>query len=202
MATPKFIDQNSFIGELNIEFSNIVPDVQFAAFSAQFEIDTLSQVLGDKLYSDLLADLDINDEPVTQKFIDLLNGKDYRVDGNGRFISYKGLILMLNYLCYDAYVQHKETYPTPSGVAKPTVENSNRLTQGAVKNETTNKNYNKGVKYYNSVVFFVNEFEQTYFENSDYSYWTPKKMTPRHKYMIGQPFNSNFLPYQNCKSNC
>jgi len=70
----QFIDNSYFIGEINIK--NAWSDSQIIQAIDQYEKEILISLLGYKLYSLLIADCSTG-EPVTQKYIDLVNGVEF-----------------------------------------------------------------------------------------------------------------------------
>jgi hypothetical protein len=75
-----FIDSTYFVGEINIP--NAATETSLTQAITQYEKEILIKLLGYKLYSLLIADL-LNGVPQTQKYLDLVNGKEFTHYYNG-----------------------------------------------------------------------------------------------------------------------
>lgn len=80
------IDSTYFTGSINIP--NATSDAALAQAIDQYEKEILIQLLGYKLYSLLVADC-TNGVPATQKYLDLVNGKEFTHEINGEDITLK-----------------------------------------------------------------------------------------------------------------
>lgn len=167
---PKFIDIDDFIGETQIIGSSFEGgNDYFNDIAARKEQDYLLDCLGDKLYSDLLADL-VNDVPQTQKFIDLVNGVEY-LSCDERTVIYEGFKPMLRYFIYYDYVNTDYYRQMVSGAAIPSHENAKDLSDLQLA-KMTNQRWNAGIKFYNGIVRFVYEKNEDYLsESNDFCYW-------------------------------
>ena len=192
MATPKFLDQSQFTGEINILFQSDSIDKQFSDFAATFEKDVLTELLGITLYNEFIADINENNVPQTQKFIDLLNGVVYNLESNGRPIEYKGLLLMLQYLVFDAFIQSRNFTFTPNGTLSVDTENTKQVSNYDTKYKATRNIYNKGVRMYNEAILFVYEKRNDYFINGDTTFWIPKPLNSRHQIQTMQSSVNKF----------
>ncbi len=76
MAYGSFIDSTYFTGEIFIPGASA--DAQLTQAIAQYEKEVLLKLLGYPLYKLLIADCTgVGDVPVTQKYIDLVNGAEF-----------------------------------------------------------------------------------------------------------------------------
>lgn len=86
-----FIDRTYFVGEINIPNSD-KNEIVINQAIGQYEKEILIELLGYKLYSLLKSDLS-DSEPQTQRFIDLVNGKEYEatIGGKTTLLEWPGL---------------------------------------------------------------------------------------------------------------
>ena len=120
-----FIDSTYFIGEINIPnltgpASNAVNLTQAIA---QYEEEILIDLLGYKLYSLLIADLDAQKEPQSQIFKDLVNGAEFTHSylGVDTLLKWKGLKntskqSIIAYYTFFKYVERDVTHLSGAGV--------------------------------------------------------------------------------------
>ena len=169
-----FIEISDFIGQINLDLSsdsNVI--AQFEAFGRDIEEEILKELLNDKLYSDLIADLDGNEEPQTQIYIDLVNGKEY-TNPIGQTIIYEGLKKMLRFFIYEEYLDFIYSQNTSTGQMSSQNENSIPLTRGQLR-KVRSRIQNKAVKLYHKAAIFINDNYTDYFTGTDYAYWRPKE---------------------------
>jgi hypothetical protein len=81
-----FIDSSYFVGEINI--LNAWNEATLSQAIDQYEKEILIQLLGYKLYALLIADC-TGGIPATQKYLDLVNGKEFILDHYGEEITLK-----------------------------------------------------------------------------------------------------------------
>lgn len=115
----------------NYEIS--VPDSQFSDldnYITRFEKEVLTSLLGYELYKEVIAST-ATEGPI----FDLVNGKEYTVEFNGRdqLIKWNGLkntdkVSLIAYYVYFNYQKQKATIPVATGRGKPTHENSTPVT--------------------------------------------------------------------------
>lgn len=117
-----FIDSTYFKGEIAIPGAS--SETALTTAITQYEKEILIKLLGYKLYSLLEADL-VNDAPVTQKYIDLVNGKEFTLSYNGadHLVKWEGLIntakeSLLAYYVYYKYVERNITSFYGTGVSQ------------------------------------------------------------------------------------
>ncbi len=185
-------DINDFKGEINLDLSNDANVVaQFESMGTTWQKDILIDLLDDKLYNLLIADLDSNGEPQTQKYIDLVDGKTYNRP-SGKEKIYEGLTRMLNYFVYEMYLNNTWSNNVSTGQITNVNENSIKVNRADLRKVRADIQ-NKGVKLYNSVITYLNDENETYFtESNDYSFWHPKSKKFIGRITMGTPSNSYF----------
>lgn len=131
-------------------------------------------LLGDEIYLDLISDLDSDNKPQTQKYIDLINGKTY-VQTDGRNTVFCGIKTMLTYFVYSEYI--KNNISVQSGVGSVNLKpiNSDRTLRKNV-NYNAHLRWNKGVDLYN-----IEVYDYLLFYNSDFGNW---EFTKQSKYLL------------------
>ena len=119
-----FIDKTYFVHEINI------PDSDYSGLTAyitRYEKEVLQKLLGYELWKALDDDL-VDGEPQTQRFIDLVDGKDYTLS-SGETIRWNGLrnddkVSLIAYYTFYWYLRNKTTATSTLGEIRPNVENS------------------------------------------------------------------------------
>jgi hypothetical protein len=116
-----FIDSSYFVGEINIP--NASTDTSLTQAIDQYEKEILISLLGYKLYSLLIADL-VNGIPVTQIYLDLVNGAEFTYSFRGEDITLKweGLknsakVSLIAYYVFYKYVERDVTRYYGTGVS-------------------------------------------------------------------------------------
>ena len=116
------IDSTYFVGEINIP-TLPATDTSLTQAIAQYEKEILISLLGYKLYSLLQADLVLG-LPQTQKYIDLVNGKEFShtYGGNTYTIKWEGLVNSVKqspiaYYVFFKYVERDVTRLYGTGVS-------------------------------------------------------------------------------------
>jgi hypothetical protein len=117
-----FIDSTYFVGEINIP-TLPTSDTSLTDAITQYEKEILISLLGYKLYSLLIADLS-NGIPQTQKYLDLVNGKEFThtyggVDYTIKWEGLKNTALqsLIAYYVFFKYVERDVTRLYGSGVS-------------------------------------------------------------------------------------
>lgn len=118
-----FIDSTYFVGEINIP--NASTEAGLTQAMAQYEKEILVQLLGYKLYSLLMADCTgLGGIPVTQKYIDLVNGKEFSHEYGGETITLKwegfknsAKISLIAYYIFYRYLERDVTRLYGTGVS-------------------------------------------------------------------------------------
>lgn len=187
-----FLTINDFIGEVNLDLSNDANvQAQFEALGRQVQDDYLRDLLNDKLYNDLIADLDGSGNPQTQNFIDLVDGKTYLTPG-GATSNYEGLKRMLKYFVYSETLDFNWSRNVSTGQITNTNENSQTINRADLR-KVRSKIHNKAVNLYNSAGVFINDNYEDYFPNTDdYSFWLPRVKRYIGKITTVTPFNKHF----------
>jgi len=122
-----FIDSTYFVGEINIPNLSGTNSNATAIAQAitQYEKEILIELLGYKLYSLLIADCTgEGGVPVTQIYIDLVNGAEFDLDYGGETVTLKWEGLkntakqsLIAYYTYYKYVEREVTHLSGVGVA-------------------------------------------------------------------------------------
>ncbi|MFA5234191.1 MAG: hypothetical protein WC390_07310 [Sulfurimonas sp.] len=137
-----------FTGEINITQSKY-GKTDLSLIIATVEEEILKSLLGEDLYLKLITDC-ATGVPVTQKYIDLVNGKTYSVDNEDGVtvnVNYQGIKKMLRYFTYAEILKYQESQNTEVGQVEADQNNSVRMSKSqlAVKIE---KYYNNGIALY------------------------------------------------------
>lgn len=131
MAYSSFIDSTYFTGEVNVPQASTEPILTLVnAAITQYEKEILIKLLGYKLYSLLIADCaGATGLPVTQKYIDLVNGKEFThtYDGQEYTIKWEGLkntakISLISHYVFYNYIERDVTRLYGTGVSMATVK--------------------------------------------------------------------------------
>jgi hypothetical protein len=121
-------------------------------------------LLGDEEYVNLLADLDSNGNPQTQKYIDLINGVNY-VNNSSRNIVFSGIKEMLNMFVYTEYVRRNAYQQSRLNQIKPNSENAEKSTLQEIFRDTSER-YNEAVRIYN-----YEAYNYILFKQADFPKW-------------------------------
>jgi hypothetical protein len=121
-----FIDSTYFTGEIAVPSAS--SETALTQAITQYEKEILISLLGYKLYSLLIADLS-NGAPVTQKYIDLVNGKEFVCAFNGTDYTVKweglkntALQSLIAYYVFYKYVERNVTSFYGTGVSQANVQ--------------------------------------------------------------------------------
>ena len=115
----------------------------------------------------LIADLDENNLPQKQKYIDLINGKNY-TDSNGEETTFLGLRKMLTYFVYGAWIKENMFQESDLGTIQTLSENSVKVARKEV-NRRAHLKWNKGADFYDGEVYDYLLFNQSSFSNWHFS---------------------------------
>lgn len=183
---------NDFIGEINLDLNNDTNVVaNFERIGTVHQKDILRAVLGDKLYNLLISDLDGSGNPVTQKYIDLVDGKTY-TRPSGKQKIYEGLTRMLNYMIYSYYLEKTWSSNSSTGQLTNVNQNSEKLNRADLRKERSII-HNKAINLYNDVIIYLNDERETYFtESNDYAFWHPELKKYIGRITTGTPSNSYY----------
>lgn len=157
--------KDNYIGFTNLVISDVI-ESGFNEFAFEVEKDILRGLLGDETYNELISDLDANNLPQTQKFIDLVNGKTY-TDNNGDVTLFLGVRKMLTYFVY--CVWKKEDMYSDSDLGTIQTRSSNSIkTSEKIVNRIANARWNIGVDFFNNEVYDYLLFYQSDFPKWDF----------------------------------
>jgi len=122
------IDSTYFVNEINLPSDNLA---NIDSYITLYQEEILRKLLGYELLEALENDLDVNGEPQSQRFIDLVNGAEFSFDFCGdtinekweglRGINFKSLIA---YYTYYRYRENTDTFFDGAGQIEPNHENS------------------------------------------------------------------------------
>jgi hypothetical protein len=160
----RFIDIDNFTGfyEVNEDFynDNIVE---------KEEEKILRDLLGNTLYDAFIADLDVDNDPQTQKWIDFKDGVDYT---DSILIHYTGIIEMLVAFAFYALIIDNNN-SNATGFTKNANQNS-RVLNEYEKKSLAYDSYNRGVNFYVQSERYLSSFPD------DYEEWYHKTKTYKH----------------------
>lgn len=122
----------------------------------KYENFYLRIILGDKLYTDFVADLTSN-VPNHPKYLALLNGATY-TNSDGKFVIYDGLIESVKYFIWTEYVRRSNYINTIAGTVENQNENSTTITRGLI-SQLCRDAWNTGVPLANGTNYFVFNFD-------------------------------------------
>jgi len=121
-----FIDSTYFTGEIAVPGAS--NETALTQAITQYEKEILIKLLGYKLYSLLIADLS-NGVPVTQKYINLVNGKEFTLTYNGadHLVKWEGLAntalqSLIAYYVFYKYVERNITSFYGTGISMSNVQ--------------------------------------------------------------------------------
>lgn len=150
----RFIDIDDFTGFYKIDDQLYDSDIVESK-----EESILRDLLGNTLYDEFIDDLDENNEPQTQKWIDFKDGKNFT---DSILINYTGITEMLVAFCFYALIL--DNYESSStGFTKNQNENSRPFNEFE-KRQLAYSSYNKGVSFYMQSERFL-EYYSSSFEN-------------------------------------
>ena len=124
-------------------------------------------LLGDQVYIALMADLDINNEPQTAPYINLIDGVNYTAN-NGEATMFCGLREMLKYFVYAEYIKDNRLTNFQSGTVNIDQENAVNAERKEV-HRKAHKRWNNGVDLFNGEVYDYILFYQSSFTNWNFT---------------------------------
>lgn len=130
--------------------------------------------LGDAEYKLLIDDLDSNNEPQTQKYIDLISGK-YYTDSSGKTVLFRGIKEMLKLMVYSEFLKRDSQSYDGAGLIQMKAENADVTDQKRMRREAHIR-WNNGVDLYNGEAYQYMVFYQSDFPNWQY--------TPQSKFIM------------------
>lgn len=199
MAEPRFIEITDFVGKISLSQKT----TGFDNFAAQSEDGLLLMLLNAKLYNEFIADLDGNNVPQTQKFIDLLNGKTYQNEGTLETINYLGLKDLIKYYVFCEIQIDSYSFPTQLGNVIPEIENATVLQRRQLR-LAVNAKWNEFIRKYKQAIYYIDNEYETYFpDTNDFINWEPKKLQTRGRYKTNNQNNYYYLKNKSrCLNNC
>ena len=168
-----FIDESYFINEINIP-TNDNNLATISQFILRYEKEVLKSLLGYELYTALIADLDNYGTPQTQRFIDLVDGKEFSFEVNGSTINTKweGLInedkvSLISYYIYFNYRNQFENVFTGVNEVQSISENSTFV---SVMPRLVDTWFNF-LQLYGDLPIGINQYNANFLNNESYSYY-------------------------------
>lgn len=167
------VKNDDLVGELYIDITE--SEEQYNSFAYDIERKILRGdgryceygLLGDAEYIDLLADLDSNGIPQTQKYIDLISGVNY-TSNSGNNTLFQGIKKMLAYIVFYEYSVFNFYKRNSVATSTANQQNSNALTLEQVQISAADK-FNEGIKLYNNECYdYINYYSSNY-PNWDFS---------------------------------
>jgi len=153
VTTDDFIDGQVRISQTNNSKKqlNTVIDIQ--------EVYVLEELMGSELYALFIADLDIDNQPQTQRFIDIFdafyddsNVSNYYGCWCGKAYRSEGIPQMLQWFIYWEFAKDQPFQNTAVGTVRNVEENSD-IVNGS--KYGLPMQYNKGVKSYQAIARFM-----------------------------------------------
>ena len=168
-----FIDESYFINEINIP-TNDNNLATISQFILRYEKEVLKSLLGYELYTALIADLNSLGVPQTQRFIDLVDGKEFSFEVNGSTINTKweGLInedkvSLISYYVYFNYRNQFENVFTGVNEVQSISENSTFV---SVMPRLVDTWFNF-LQLYGDLPIGINQYNANFLNNESYSYY-------------------------------
>lgn len=147
----RFIDISDFIGFYKVDENFYDSDIV-----EKIEEETLRDLLGNSLYDDFISDL-VDDEPVSQIWIDFKDGMDYTDE---TLIHYKGISEMLVAFAFYALIMDANN-SSSSGFTKNLNQNS-RVLNEFEKRMLAFKAWNLGVNLYMQAEEYLSFYPDSY----------------------------------------
>jgi hypothetical protein len=152
------IDKSYFVKEISLPSETLDINDNFNGNIDRYEPEILTDLLGYELYKALLADLDGNGDPQTQRFIDLIDGAEFTFEYGGYDVNEKWngfrnaeKISICSYYVYYKYRSDTDTFYTSGGQSQALTENSDAVSQYAKLTDAWNRMidlYGEGCYYY------------------------------------------------------
>ena len=168
MAAPYFIAEGQFTGGIQLDFGSYN---KFDDYATQIEKRVMIDLLGWQVYYALISDLDGSNDPVTTKYIQLIDGitAGYS-DEDGITRELAGIETMLPYFFYCYYVKDVQSHNTEVGDIEMLTTNSTKSIHA--RNTRLVYSWEVGRTYYNQLVEFINYKNNTegdtYYENFEF----------------------------------
>ncbi len=163
---------DDYVGIVSLGLTNSSVFFEDFAFETEKEIlrgDGVTDfgLLGDQVYIALLADLDINNDPQTAPYINLVDGVNY-TGINGENTVFSGIRKLLTYFVYSKYLKEDSLTSLQGGAGIMTHENAD---PGDIKqiNWKAHKQWNRGVDLFNGETYNYLLFNQSSFTNWNFT---------------------------------
>ena len=153
MPTAKFISTTDFINEPFKIAQDKYSSASLKGFIDLYEYEFLRLVIGDKLYTELIADL-TGAVPNSPKFLALLNGDTY-TNIEGKFVRYDGLISAMKFYIWAMTIRKSNYVNTIAG----TVVNANENSVKANVSSLCAVAYNNSCELGRNANYFIQHFE-------------------------------------------
>lgn len=148
------IGETYFYGELELPFSDEDSIAEFFTNYSSFQRIFLVEALGESLYKQFEDDFSDGESgsPQTQKYKDLLNGKNYTVDNSGDFnIKYPGIVDSTNLISFLAYFYYYEQFKSNNKLTKTGWINEENESSIIISSNKVISVYNRGIELYGEV---------------------------------------------------
>ena len=154
------IDYTYFIADINLPTDSTALKNKLNTYIEQAQRKYLLKGLGYELYKLFIAELPT---PTTQRFTDLLTGKEYTSTYDGKLKKWTGLSNtdLESFLAYFAaylYSYYSQGQESGTGMLTSLHENGEKISPA----EFQVNAYNKGVKHYNEMIDFLISNYDTY----------------------------------------
>lgn len=136
----------------------------------------LRQQMGDKFYTDMILNYDLNDSDVTQPYVGLMDGKDY-TDDDGYTHHFPGLRMALKSWTYARVLSEHQFYVTSHGIVVKSNDESVPASAKAV-SEKIEQARSGAMHYWNLTLKYLKQFED------DFPLWTGQKTPARGSFRI------------------
>lgn len=161
-------------------FREISPNIKIERFDAfQMEVikTNLKQVLGEALYFDFFDDFS-EESPQTQKYIDLLDGKDYEY--SGETIQYHGLKPFIIFHWLALFAREGDLFQASYGNVNFTNNPQQPFQLSKDKDKIVYNFLSKATEFQNEIIKFLNE------NSSEYSLWNgdDEKSSEQHNLIV------------------
>ena len=156
-----FVNTSDFSGVKNIS-QNSFTKKDLDLYITEFEVEYLQNLLGCELYDLFIADLDPDNLPQSQRFIDIFY--PFCIDeANSFFCHYqlksKGIVEMLKCFIYWEFVSNQKYVDTITGIIVENNENSRETKYGETQ---IYKIYNKAITSYRAIQKYIYDNSTSY----------------------------------------
>lgn len=145
-----------FIG-INKISQNSFDKIELQKYIDYYEKYYMVRLLGSDLYSLLLADLDVNNEPQSPIYESIFN--EFTIDDNYCVIHSDGIKYMLLGFIRFRYGLDKQLAVTPVGITRNLNENSEHVTSWST---PLHNSYNTSIDTYKSIQYYINDHIEDY----------------------------------------